>query len=352
MATAMSQRAKVLRDGVVDSAPNLERLLSEAVSSRSDVDGITGRAQGTMFGLAVGNLLGIPVEGRWYNDIDRRYPDGVRYIDQHEKSRPMDDDLAQAVTLGESLVGEADLMHGFADQMIRWFEENARGCGNTTARVLYELMDGVPPPEAARKVYIALNGIAPNGAVMRCAPVALASLNDPRNLVRQSAISSVVTHFAPICQWSCILVNASVSLLNLGLRPDLTAIYKAALLDGMPDLLAQSESDGIPFDVFAAIDRGESLPESADWLRVNQRLIGHTLLATQVGLWAATVPLGFEEALVHVVSSGGDTDTNGAVAGAVLGARYGMDAIPTRWVDCVPESDRIRDLAMRLGRLA
>ena len=348
----MSVRELVRYEGVVDSAPNLERLLSEAISVDVDTAGQTDRARGAMFGLAVGNLLGLPVESSWYDAIDRRYPDGVREIDPREKSRLMDDDLAQAVELADSLLYDADLMRGFAQRMVQWFEDNARGIGMTTSEVLYELQDGVPPPEAARNVYVEMNGIAPNGAVMRCAPVALASSRNPRLLVEQSAVSSVVTHFAPTCQWSCILVNAVIASLKHGLRPDLVAIYEAALLDGMPDLLAQCESDGIPSDVFAAIANGEKLPESMDWLRGNQRLIGHTLLATQVGLWAAVVPMDFEEALVQVVSSGGDTDTNGAVAGAVLGARYGMDAIPYRWLECVPESNKIRDLAMRLGRLA
>ena len=352
MATAMSGNDLVRYEGVVDSAPNLERLLSDAMSGCSDLDRMADRPRGTMFGLAVGNLLGLPVEGRWYGDIDRRFPDGVRYIDQHEKSRLMDDDLAQAVALAESLVCDSDLMHGFADRMVQWFEENARGCGHTTGSVIYELMDGVPPPEAAHNIFVELDGIAPNGAVMRCAPVAIANLDDPNRLVRQSATSSVVTHFAPICQWSCILVNVVIALLCRGLVPDLAAIFRAAQRDGTPDLLAQSQSDRIPSNVFSAIVNGKRLPDSTDWLRVNQRLIGHTLLATQVGLWAAAVPLGFEDALVEIVSSGGDTDTNGAVAGAVLGARYGLDAIPTRWLDCVPESDRIHDLAMRLGRLA
>ena len=339
-------------EGVVDSAPNLERLISDSAPAQLDADELTDKVQGTMFGLAVGNLLGLPVEGHWYSDIDRRYPDGVRNIDPNEKYRLMDDDLAQAVSLGEALAFNSDLMHGFAERMIVWYEMNARGCGHTTARVIRELMAGVPPPDAARNVFIELNGIAPNGAVMRCAPVAIAGLNDPRSLVRRSAISSVVTHFAPICQWSCILVNAVIALYCQGIRPDLAALYDAAMRDGMPNLLAQSESDGIPSDVFAAITAGKNLPHSMDWLRVNQRLIGHTLLATQVGLWAARTPLGFEDALVEVVRSGGDTDTNGAVAGAVLGARYGKSAIPTRWLECVPESDRIEDLGMRLGGLA
>ena len=54
---------------------------------------------------------------------------------------------------------------------------------------------------------------------------------------------------------------------------------------------------------------------------------------------------------MEVVNAGGDTDTNGAVAAAVLGARYGVGAIPERWLSCVRERERIAALAERLLRV-
>ena len=84
-----------------------------------------------------------------------------------------------------------------------------------------------------------------------------------------------------------------------------------------------------------------------DDLRLDEGRIGHTLLCLQAGLWALQTPLNFEEALV-VISAGGDTDTNGAVAGAVLGGRCGASAIPQRWLDCIPERQRVGMLSAEL----
>ena len=78
----------------------------------------------------------------------------------------------------------------------------------------------------------------------------------------------------------------------------------------------------------------------------------------QVALWCARRAPDFEEAMVAVVSAGGDTDTNGAVAGAVLGARFGCRAIPPRWRGAVARlrpgrqpmeawADRLLDLPRR-----
>ncbi len=333
---------------IITGAPNVASLLASASDS---ADQPTDRARGVMLGLAVGNLLGLPVEGRWYSEIDRRYPQGILHIDPHEVDRLMDDDLAQAVDLGEALLDGGDYAGGFADRLVVWARENGRGMGILTSCVVHELETGHAPPEAARIVY-QRNPIAPNGGLMRCAPVALARFRQPGLLVSDSASTCAVTHYAAACQWSCIIVNAAVALLLRGAEPDLPDLLAAASADGAPDLLAAASRDGIPTAVFAAVASGAPVLPDASWLRQDQQLIGHTLLALQAGLWAAVTLLGFETALRQIVEAGGDTDTNGAVAGTVLGARYGASTIPQAWLDCIPQRDRIESLADNLLALA
>ena len=307
--------------------------------------------RGAMLGLAVGNLLGLSVESWRYQEIDKKYPQGVTDIDPWEAGRPMDDDLAQAVDLGEALVEGGNYISAFADRLVTWSHENGRGMGNLTRTVIDELEGGHAPPDAARIVY-ERDPVAPNGGLMRCAPVALARYRQPDLLVKDSTATCVVTHYAPTCQWSCIIVNGVIGMLLRGMEPDLGAMMAAATADGAPDLLAAASSDGIPVEILAAIENGTHLPSGASWLRQEQKWIGHTLLAMQAGLWAAVTPLAFESALRQIVEAGGDTDTNGAVVGAVLGARYGASAIPQRWLDCVPERSRIEKLADDLTNLA
>ena len=56
------------------------------------------------------------------------------------------------------------------------------------------------------------------------------------------------------------------------------------------------------------------------------------LLALQNAFWHLRRNVTVEEALVATVGKGGDTDTNAAIAGALLGAADGLGAIPPRWV--------------------
>ncbi len=337
------------------SDPNIVRhtpsLASLAGGVATPSDQLSDRARGTMLGLAVGNLLGLPMESKWHQSIDQAYPDGVRNIDFSEAHRPMDDDLAQAVELGEALVAGGDYVDQFAERLIRWRRESGRGIGYTTDAVIDELEAGHAPPEAARILW-ERNPIAPNGGVMRCAPVAVARFRRPDLLVSDSAATCVVTHYAETCQWSCILVNVLIAKLLQGMETDLPALMAAASADGAPDMLAIASRDGIPTEVLTAISNGTAVVSDASWLRQDQKLIGHTLIALQCGLWASVTQLGFEMALRGIIEAGGDTDTNGAVAGAVLGARYGASAIPQRWLECVPERERIEGLADKLAALA
>ena len=333
---------------IVTVAPNVSSLL-ESHTRSGEV--LPDRARGVMMGLAVGNLLGLPVEGWHYREISRRYYEGIEDIDPLEAARLMDDDLAQAVDLGEALLEGGDYVAGFAGRLVTWARENGRGMGILTGRVIEALEEGHGALDAARVVYES-NPIAPNGGVMRCAPVALARHGQPGLLVSDSAATCAVTHHALTCQWSCIIVNSVIVTLVRGMEPDLHALMAAVSADDAPDLLATALADGIPPGVLSAIYSGMPVAPDASWLRCDQMLIGHTLIALQCGLWAATTPLGFEAALRQVVEAGGDTDTNAAVAGAVLGARYGASAIPDRWLECVPGRDRIEGLADALIALS
>ena len=334
-------------NAVISNAPRLVELLSKRSASASSAD-VSDRARGVMLGLAAGNLLGIPVESRWHSDIAALHPNGLTEIDPAEAHEPMDDDLAQAVDLGEAMAAGVDFIADFVERLIVWRRVNGRGIGYTTEAVINELERERRPPTAARTIYENRNRIAPNGGVMRCAPVAIARLSDPARLIADSASTCAVTHYAPSCQWSCVIINAVIVQFLNGVEPDPGALLSAAVEDGCPDLLAIAQHDGIPTDALAAIVSGAKPPPDAGWLFRDHGLIGHTLLAMQFGLWAATTPLSLEEGLIASVAAGGDTDTNAAVAGAVLGARYGAGSIPQRWMDCIPQRLRIEAVAADL----
>ncbi|MBI2918135.1 MAG: ADP-ribosylglycohydrolase family protein [Chloroflexi bacterium] len=295
------------------------------------------RYRGVLLGVAVGNLLGIPVEGKSKDRIRQRFPGGLRGIDLSEVHRPWDDDLAQTVVLAEAILAADRLsLEDLAQRLVRWGRQNGRGMGNLTARVLDKLERGVPSALAAQEVWEDDGrGPAGNGAVMRCSPVALRWRSQPALLVEQTLLSARVTHHDPRCQWSAVALNIAMAhaLAGQALAPSALA----GALEGVGTPAAVTEAirlvEGSSLDDFALSDR---------------HTMGYTLKAMQVGLWALDGPEGFEETLVSVVNAGGDTDTNGAVAGAALGAVHGLGAIPARWLACVPQRQRLEEMAEQL----
>ena len=321
------------------TAPNVFRLyLRNPYPGELSPTEFFDRFKGVLLGLAVGNLLGLPVEGWSRNSIARKYPNGVTEIDPYEKLSPMDDDLAQAVELGEALLSGGDYVNEFAARLVRWRRENGRGIGITTSAVIDLLEEGHAPPEAARLIYEERDRITPNGGLMRCAPVALYHSVHPELLVAVSVATCSVTHYAPACQWSCIILNTILVKLLEGSEPSSAEIL-------VPALAETAVYDGASQEVQ---ERILQVGSEIDDLRLDEGRIGHTLLCLQAGLWALQTPLNFEEALVSVISAGGDTDTNGAVAGVVLGGRCGASAIPQRWLDCIPERQRVDMLSTEL----
>ncbi len=317
------------------------------------------RCRGLMVGLGVGNLLGIPQEGWPRYAVEASYPNGIREIELGP-GEPDDDDLAQAIILAEAAIegGAGELaVEEIGRRFWVWAEENGRGIGIQTADVLSRIggdrprcaggagvqarePSGVPALEAACQVWEESGRYsAGNGAVMRCAPLAIRWMGDDVALARNTALSAVVTHADRRCIWSAAVVNVAIAMLLRGAAvevPDVVARSLQAagrLGDSLADYFRVARA--VPEAVLEAcsIPSGITLAD----LVLDGHGMGYTLKAMQVALWCADQAADFEEALVAVVSAGGDTDTNGAVAGAVLGARFGLSAIPSRWRERLAE---------------
>jgi ADP-ribosylglycohydrolase len=78
---------------------------------------------------------------------------------------------------------------------------------------------------------------------------------------------------------------------------------------------------------------------------------GHCVHSLRLALWALAEAPTFEQGLDAVIKSGGDTDTNGAIAGALLGARFGYGGIPTDWLSGLDDKvcERLEHHALRLA---
>jgi ADP-ribosyl-[dinitrogen reductase] hydrolase len=311
----------------------MDRLLELLRPEDADLD-LPDRYRGVMLGVATGNALGIEAEGSSAEDIRARFG-RITEIPATEASQDWDDDVAQTLIIAD-LVDDGLTIPSLAKQFLEWRERSGRGIGLLTAQVLDELVKGTAPNRAARLVWEGGGKrSAGNGAVMRCWPVALRWRRLPERLIADARTSALVTHYDPRCEWSTVAAVA-VSAVALNRRP----------LE-VDELGAALDQAGVPPEVGEAI-RGASGSRLDDLDLDDPHSMGYTLKALQVAVWCMEQAPAFERVISEVVNAGGDTDTNGAVAGAVMGARTGASGIPDRWTASLFAPEVLSSTADRL----
>jgi ADP-ribosyl-[dinitrogen reductase] hydrolase len=278
---------------------------------------LRGRARGCAVGAAVGDAVGMPLEFG-----SRRPPD--RMVREMRSGRlpagTFTDDTEMALALAEGLLALAlrGLAHepldlpDLAERFVAWYEAGPEDIGYQTRLVLHEISRGAEWDQASKVIYRAYPDSAGNGSVMRCWPVALARWDDLDRLLADSRRQSEVTHRHPECVAACAFVNATIYELLQGTACSKAVEHAVDAVD-MPEPLRAA--------IRSAPDKTrEELPNSG-WVR-------HT---TESAVWGLLTTGSFEEAIVQVANLGGDADSAAAVAGALAGAAYGLDAIPPEW---------------------
>ena len=267
-------------------------------------------AAGCAVGAAIGDALGMPLEFGPRQGVDQlvrdmrpgRIPAGT-----------FTDDTEMALALADSLLAHRPLDPAdLAQRFVGWLQAGPSDVGIHTRDVLARFAGGQPWDEAVRAVQGQRPDSAGNGSVMRCWPVALAHWDDLDRLLAGSRLQSRATHPHPECEAGSAFVNAAIYYLLRG-APRAEAVARALDAAAVPAPL-RAVVEGAP-----ARTR-EQLPNSG-WVR-------HTL---ESAVWGLLTTDSFEEAVVQVVNLGNDADTAGAVAGALAGAAYGLEAIPQRW---------------------
>ncbi len=285
------------------------------------------RACGAVLGSAVGDALGAPYEF----DHRRPGPDGPAMIggglgnfapgewtDDTTMAWGILDAAASGLDL-RSEDGQTAVARNFRD----WYESGPADIGIQTRCVLGAV--GSDPTAAAMIASAAdyhrsTQRSAGNGSLMRTAAVALPYLDNPDAVVDAARKMSALTHADPRAQQACALWSLAI---------------RRAILDAELDL-----RNGLAYlDAEAAEYWTERIDEAEQSEPKRFRPNGWVVAALQAAWSAIThtpVPATqscrqFGDGLATAIGIGDDTDTVAAIAGALLGARWGASGIPARW---------------------
>ncbi|WP_206932571.1 inositol monophosphatase family protein [Roseococcus thiosulfatophilus] len=312
-------RALAARDwGAVRRGQPLPRRVT-LVWPRLDEGLALDRAVGCLLGQVAGDSLGSLVEFRSAGDIARQYPDGVHDLADGGTwntiaGQPTDDselalDLARTLAVLSDWSAEA-VAGAYAD----WLASRPFDVGGTTRQALAAAVRATTDTAVAARA-AANRESKSNGALMRCAPIGVWA-RDPMEAAAAARADAELTHPHPACQAASASFAAAIAAAIGGAdRSEMMAAAEAALV-------GSAEAD-----LREALDRARGGEGPRDFIRQQ----GWVLIAWQNAFrhLAAGTPL--QVALSETVARGGDTDTNAAICGALLGAAAGRRAIPSRW---------------------
>jgi ADP-ribosylglycohydrolase len=308
------------------------------------------RVAGALLGLHAGDALGSAVEFSPWADIHDRYPDGVREIlgggpFAWPPGHATDDtDLTRAVLLAYLDPGD-DVVRAAADNMIAWLTGDwpGRAPGSAPRDVGKATLAGLRRYQKSRDPRTSGCGAgqAGNGSLMRCLPTALA-VPDRARRIRESMALSAITHHDPRCTVACAAYNEIAAALVGGASP------AAAVAEGERTATELGNSP-----VAGAIGYGRHLKPAmlavTGQTFFDDEAAGFVLDSLSLAAAAVLDPRPFAGVLVDIVRVGNDTDSNGAIAGGLLGARDGGDAIPKEWVSVLQFADEFIAAAARLS---
>ncbi len=290
------------------------------------------RARGVLLGQFIGDALGTTVEFRSARGIARDFPEGLTDI---VGGGPFDMEPGQVTDDGEMALALARtlLEHGLDPDArslayVKWLRSNPPDKGSTTTRAL-----SVPGKDVTAEQLLCQamkhNGKAhqqANGALMRVSPLAIYLAHaSPEVVIEKACEDARFTHPSPVCQ----VANAAfIRAIQVGIQGGSRSEGWEAARQVAEEAGEQAVSEAL---------NNVSNPPVCD-----EQHIGWVLIALRCAFHHLQADGTLENGIVSAVMAGGDTDTNGAITGALLGAFHGEEAVPERWTErihsCAPAS--------------
>ncbi|MFC1587423.1 ADP-ribosylglycohydrolase family protein [Planctomycetota bacterium] len=321
--------------------------MNDNASDAGQLDRITGLVLGT----AVGDALGLPAEGMTRGRIRKLF--GETWSHHFLARRGMlSDDTEHTLFVCQALLaasGDPAAFQRLLARKLRWWLLGLpAGIGLATLRAILKLWCGFSPDGSG--VFS-----AGNGAAMRSAPIGAYFAGDAEKIKTFTIAATRLTHTDPRA-----LTGALAIALLAGRACSLAATNPPPHAEILDILKSLSVSDDEEWPLLLqhlekAINDDLTVSEFAAGLGLEKGVSGYVYHTVPVAIFAWLRHFGdFRLTLESVLSCGGDTDTIGAIAGALSGSTVGKSGIPEEWLEGIIDWPRsttvLAETAARLDR--
>lgn len=304
---------------------------------------IKDRILGGLWGLLIGDALGVPYEFNKPEDLPEpeliEYQPPPGFVRSHPGVLPgtWSDDGAQALCLLDSLLscGRMDV-NDFASRLLKWYDcglwavdNKVFDVGNQTARALIAYSNGKSPCESGNVIPEGKG----NGSLMRALPLALWHKGSDEELANDAHIQSLVTHGHVCNQVCCALYCLWARRLLEG-----HSIYEAYNLAVLRLRQIYGEDSEFYRELEGSIRPDEPLVGKGGGFVVDSlRSVGMVLASDN-----------YEQVVKSAIALGDDTDTTAAIAGGLAGVYFGVGNIPARWCSELRGKEMVHPLINKL----
>jgi ADP-ribosylglycohydrolase len=293
------------------------------------------KIRAVMFGHAVGDALGVPVEFRSREYLDRKpVTDMIGFGTYNLPAGCWSDDTSMSLCALDSLsngnVDYDDIMNNF----VRWYyhdEFTPEGfvfdIGNTTRDAIDNYFYRKKPAINCGLSFINTNG---NGSLMRIHPFVLYAVYngvDGDDFRKMIIDASSLTHAHSISKEGCIIY--SYILKELLKNPTKDSIYKGLTYAKQVSYYCSSKYRRLLDNDISGFNRSEI------------KSSGYVVDSLEAAIWCLLTTESYSDCVLKAVNLGEDTDTIAAIAGGLAGALYGMEAIPEKWLNLLKKKEYI-----------
>ena len=304
------------------------RKMSSLISDPNDL--VLDRATGAVCGGAAGDALGAGYEftnPHLEEEIVMKGGGAFNWAPGE-----WTDDTAMAVAILDAIAEGCCDLEEIGNNFLSWYASSPPDVGIQTSAVLSSAQNGAELMLAGREFYDKYPNKAGNGALMRTGPVALSALGDRELVASNAEAIAALTHAHPDSTTACVLWSLAIEEAIMAPETDEVFDWAGAIKNGLSFL------DG------ALVNRWQELiDEAVQGPSILFNPNGYVTSAFQAALSAiieTPVPVDnpsghFMKALETAIRIGDDCDTVAAIAGSLLGARWGVNAIPKEWQEIV-----------------
>jgi poly(ADP-ribose) glycohydrolase ARH3 len=316
--------------------------------------------QGCLLGVAIGDTLGHPFEGKLRSRIFSYFKNFEEFLNSNfDLFRTYTDDTQLTIHLAKALIkGNGFNMDYIVREFVNWLDDPPIGPGYGCISSIRKLKYGIPWEQAA-------SNSGGNGTTMRIAPVGLFYCKDPKALKTAAIKTSIITHSHSAASAGAIVIARAIAYLidknpNTGFSVDeffnviISAISNSQdeIWKEFIEILYKLKSNlNIPLEsgLIKFSQAGVKSPYFIEEYLGQAFVHPYTISTVVCSIFIFLKNLSsFKDCILELATAGGDSDTVGAIGGSLAGAYFGLQNIPPNLVKLVKNCKKILKLSEEL----